>query len=111
MTIDTDQKYQEKVEAAAKMLCQLKHIDHINKGHSNMDIPAVEEVLNVSSYPIIEYMGFGTDISDGVAKMMTATLLGEIFRLHQHTKNPLKYAHKNSKYGHLVAIPASDTQE
>ena len=43
--------------------------------------------------------------------MRAATLLGEIVRLHQRTKNPLKYVHKNSKCGHLVEIPSSDTQE
>ena len=53
-------------------------------------------------------MGFDTDISAGVAKMRAATLLGEIVCLHQHTKNPLNYIHRNSKYGHLVVIPASD---
>ena len=65
----------------------------------------------MSSYPLLESMGFGTDISDGVAKMRSATLLGEIVCLHQHTKNPLRYVHTNSKYGHLVAIPDSDNQE
>ena len=54
-------------------------------------------------------MGF--DIYDGVAKTRSATLLGYIVRLYQHTKNPLKYVHTNSKYGHIVAIPSSDTQE
>ena len=52
-TVDIDQQYQEKVEAAANMLCQMKQRDHTNKGHDEMDIPAVEEVLNVSSYPLI----------------------------------------------------------
>ena len=33
MTVDTDQKYQESVDAAAKILCWLKKIDHLNKGH------------------------------------------------------------------------------
>ena len=56
-------------------------------------------------------MVFDTDISDGVAKMRVATILGEIVRLHQRTKNMLKYVHTNSKYGHLVAIPDSCTQE
>ena len=41
-----------------------------------MAIPYVEEVAHVSSYPLLEYMGFDTDISDGVAKMRSATLLG-----------------------------------
>ena len=55
-------------------------------------------------------MGFDNDISDGVAKIRAATLLGEIVRLHQRTKNLLKHVHTNSKYGHLVAIPDYDTQ-
>ena len=110
MTVDTNQKYQEKVETAANMLCQLKQRDQLNKGHGDMDIPAVEEVLNVSSYPLLEYVGFDTDIYDGVAKMRAAAPLGDIFHLHQCTKNPLKYVHTNSKYGNLVAIPDSDTQ-
>ena len=74
-----------------------------------MAIPAVEEILNVSSYPILESMGFGTDISDGVAKMRSATLLGEIVLPHQRTKIPLKYVHTNSKYRHIVVIPDSNT--
>ena len=76
-----------------------------------MDIPDVEEVLHMSSYPLIESMGFDTDIYDGVAKMRGATLLGEIFRLHKCTINPLKYVHINSKYGYLVSIPDYDNQE
>ena len=56
-------------------------------------------------------MGFDNDIFDGVAKMRAATFGGEIFRLHQRTKNPLKYVQTNSKYGRLDAISASDTQE
>ena len=56
-----------------------------------MDIPAVEEVLHVSSYPLLESMGFDTDISDGVTKMRAATILGEVLRLHKCTKNTLKY--------------------
>ena len=76
-----------------------------------MDIPDVEEVLHVSSYPMIEAMGFDTDIFDGVVKMRAATLLGEIVRLHQRTINPLKYVYENSNYGHLVAILASENQE
>ena len=67
-----------------------------------MDIPYVEEVLRVSCSPLLEPMDFNTDISDGVAKMRAATLLGDIFRLHQRTKNQLKYVHTNSKYHHLV---------
>ena len=69
-----------------------------------MAITAVEEFLHVSIYPLLEYMVFGTDIYDGVAKMRVATLLGGIFRLHQCTKNPLKYVHINLKYENLVAI-------
>ena len=111
MTVDTDQKYQEKVEAATKVLCELKQIYQLNKGHDDMAIPYVEEFFHVSSYPLIESMGFYTDISDEVAKMRAATLLEEIVCLHQLTKNMLKYVHKNSNYGHLVSIPASDTQE
>ena len=48
MTLDTDQKYQEKVEATAKIMFQIKKIQ-LNKGHDEMAIPAVEEVLHVSS--------------------------------------------------------------
>ena len=76
-----------------------------------MNIPDVEEVLCVSIYPLLEYMGFDTDISDGVAKMRAATLLVDIVCLHQCTKNPLKCVHTNSKYRHLVEIPASDNHE
>ena len=54
-------------------------------------------------------MGFGTNISDGVAKINAANILGYIVRLHQRTKNPLKYVHTNSNYGHPVSIPAYDT--
>ena len=71
----------------------------------------VEEVVRVSSYLLLDSMGFDTDIYDEVAKMMAATLLGDIFRHYQCTKNPLKYVHTNSKYGHLVEIPDSETQE
>ena len=42
MTVYTDQKYQEKFEAVAKMLCQLKQIDQLNKVHDDMDIPDVD---------------------------------------------------------------------
>ena len=71
----------------------------------------MEEVLHVSSYPMIESMGFCTDISDGVSKLRASTLLGDIVLLRQFTKNTLKYVHTQSKYGHMVAIPDSDTQE
>ena len=47
-----------------------------------MDIPDVEKVFRVSSYPLLESMGFDTYISDGVAKTRAATLLGETVRLH-----------------------------
>ena len=43
--------------------------------------------------------------------MRAATLLGDIVGLYQCTKNMLNYVHKNSKYGHLVAITNSETQE
>ena len=68
MTVDIDQKYQKKVEAAANMIFHMKQRYHINKGHEEMDIPALEEVLHVSRYPLLESMGFDADISDGVAK-------------------------------------------
>ena len=47
MTVDTDKKYQENFEAAAKMICQLKQIYHHNKGHDEMDTPDMEEVFFV----------------------------------------------------------------
>ena len=53
MTVDKYQKYQEKVEAAAIMLCQLKQIDKVNKGYEEMTTPDVEELSCVSSYPIL----------------------------------------------------------
>ena len=111
MIVDTYQKYQEKFEVAANMIHQLKKRYQLNKGHEYMDIPDVEEVSHVSIYHMPESMGFDTYISVGVSKMRAATLLGEVDRLNQCTKNPLKYVHKNSKYGHLVAIPYSGTQE
>ena len=67
-TVDTDQKYQEKVEAAANMLCQLKQRDKANKGHDEQATPAVEEFLHMSSYPLLESMGFDDYIYDGAAK-------------------------------------------
>ena len=76
-----------------------------------MVIPAVEKILHVYIYPMLEYMGFDTDISDGFAKMRAATVLGDIFGLHQRTKTPLKYFQTKSKYGNLVEIPASGTHE
>ena len=75
MTVYTDQKYQEKDEAAANVIFQLKQIYHLNKGYDNMYIPDLEEVLHVYSYPLPEYMGFNTDISDGVTKMRAAIVL------------------------------------
>ena len=42
MTVDTDQNYQWKVEAAAKILCQLKQIYQINKGHDKVAETALE---------------------------------------------------------------------
>ena len=111
MTVDRDQKYQEKGEAAVNMLCQLKQRYQLNKGHDKIAIPAAEEVHYVSTDPLLEYMSFGADISDRVVKIWVATLLGGIFRLHQHTKNLLKYVHKNSNYGHLVTMPSYDTQD
>ena len=63
----------------------MKQRYQINKGHEEMDIPGLEEVFHVSSYPLIESMGFDTDISYGVAKMRAATILGDIARLHLHT--------------------------
>ena len=111
MTVDTDQKHQEKVEASANIIYQLKQRDRINKRNDNMDIPSLGGFPHVSSYPLIESMGFDTDIYDGVARMRAATHLGDIFRLHQRTKNLLEYVHTNSKYGHLIEIPASYNQE
>ena len=55
MTVETDQKYQEKVEAAANIIFQLKQryyrlaiaviIFQIKKGHDEMATPYVEEVF------------------------------------------------------------------
>ena len=53
MTVDTDKNPQEKVKAAAKIMCQLKQRDHLNKGNDDMAIPDVEEVLHMSSYPML----------------------------------------------------------
>ena len=52
---------------------------------------------------------FYTHIYDEVAKMMSATLLEDILRIHQLTKNPLNYVHTNSKYGCIVVILDSDS--
>ena len=56
-------------------------------------------------------MGLDTDIFDGVTKIRAATLLGEIFRLHQCNKNLMGCVHTKSNYGRIVAIPSSETQE
>ena len=64
----------------------------------------------MSSYHLLESMGFGTGIYNRVAKMREVTLLVEIVCLHKCTKNLLKYVQKSSKYWHLVAIPVSATQ-
>ena len=101
MTVDTYQKHQDKIEAYSNMICQLKQRDQFNKGCGEMDIQDVDEVMNVSSYPLLESMGFDTDISDGISKIRAATLLEEIVRLHQCSKNSLKYVHIKSKYGHI----------
>ena len=85
MTLDTDQNYQERVKVAANMICQPKQRDQINKGRDDMAIPAVEDVSHVSRYPMLDSMGFDTDISDGVAKIRSATLLEEFVLLHQRT--------------------------
>ena len=53
MTVDTDQKYQGKVETADNMLCKLKQIYQLNKWNDDMVIPDVEEVSYVYSYPLI----------------------------------------------------------
>ena len=70
-----------------------------------MDIRDVEEVSHMNIYPLLYSMGFDTNISDGFVKMRAFTILGEIVRLHQQTKNPLKYVHTNLKHGNIVAIP------
>ena len=75
------------------MLCEMKLRDQLNKGHDYVDVTDAGEVLHMSSYPLLESMGFDTDISDGVAKRRAAALLGYIVCLHQRTKNPLKYVH------------------
>ena len=75
------------------MLCQLKQRDdrldisiiifQIKKWHDGLDIIAVEEVAHVSSYPILESMGFYTGLCVGVAKIRAATLLGDIVHIRQ----------------------------
>ena len=88
MTVETYQQYQETVEAAVNMLCQLKQrtdqlaIDiilcQLNKWYDEMDIPYVEEVAHVSRYPLLESMNFDTGISGLVTKNRAATLLGDL---------------------------------
>ena len=51
--------------------------------------------VHVSSYELLEFVGFDTDISYGSAKIRAATHLGDNVRLHQRTKNTLKYVHTN----------------
>ena len=43
--------------------------------------------------------------------MRPTNILRETVRLHKFTKKPLSYVHMDSKYGHLVSIPDSDTPE
>ena len=38
--------------------------------------------MHLSSYPLLESMGFDTDISDEVTKIRVSTLLGESVHLH-----------------------------
>ena len=47
-------------------------------------------------------MGFDTDISDKVTKMMSATLLEDIARLHQCTKILLSISKQNQSIGILL---------
>ena len=54
MNVDTDQKYPEKVEAAANIICQLKQRDNLNKGHDKMSIQDVEEFSHVYRFPMLE---------------------------------------------------------
>ena len=70
MTVDTDQKYQENVEADANMILILKQRYQLNKGHGDMVITYVEEVSHGSSYLLLEYMSFDSDISKRVTKIM-----------------------------------------
>ena len=121
MTVETDQIYHKTVDADANALFQQKKISdrlalapihfYIKKGHNDMDIQAVGEVVYMSIYHLLEPMDFDAGISSGVKKMRAATILGDILRPQQCTKNLLKYFHKKSKYGHFVAIPDSVAQE
>ena len=50
------------------MISFLKQRDQLNKGHDKMAIQVVEEVSHMYNYPMIESMGFDTDMYDGVEK-------------------------------------------
>ena len=105
MTVETDEQYQEIVEAYFNTVCQLKQIYdllyisiilcRLKKGHYNMAIPDVEEAFHVSSYTILVSMGFDTGISYGFAKIRSATLMGDIVNLYQCNNNMMKYFHQN----------------
>ena len=79
MTVDKDQQYQETFKAAANMPCQLKQRDdrlaiaiilcRIKKVHGDISITDVEEFAHVYSYPLLEYIGSDTYISQGAKKM------------------------------------------
>ena len=121
MTVETDQKYHKTVEADANIFCQMKQradrlafaIIHfyIKKIHGGLDIQAVGGVVYVSSYPLLESMHFYAGISGGFSKMRASTILGDILRPHQCTKNPLNYVNTKSKYGHFVTMPVSTSHE
>ena len=42
MTVDIDQKYQEKVESAVNMIFRLKQRGRLNKLHDKISLPDVE---------------------------------------------------------------------
>ena len=83
--VDKYQQHQGKFYAAVNIIFQLKQRDdwiandiiifQLKKGPNDMAIPALEGVENLSIYLLLEYMGFNTNISDGVKKMRVATLL------------------------------------
>ena len=112
MNVETNQQYQETVELYANVIFQLKQrydklsiyivLCQIKKLRNDMDLPDVEDLVHVSSYPILEYMGFDTGIYDGSAKMRVATILGDILRLHKSTKNIMKYVQKHQSMGILL---------
>ena len=112
MNVETNQQYQETVELYANVIFQLKQrydklsiyivLCQIKKLRNDMDLPDVEDLVHVSSYPILEYMGFDTGIYDGFAKMRAATILGDILRLHKFTENILKYVQKPQSMGILL---------